>query len=73
MFDKISEIIEEARKRVAVTINREMVILYWNIGKTIKEEIIKSERAKYGHKIVNSLSSLSFSHTQPYLTLLSLL
>jgi len=34
-----------------------MVILYWNIGKTIKEEIMKSDRAEYGSKIVNSLSS----------------
>lgn len=58
LFDKISVLIEQARKKVAATINQEMVILYWNIGKTIKEEIIKSDRAEYGEKIVNSLSSL---------------
>ena len=58
IFYKISELIEQARKKVAVTINQEMVLLYWNIGKTIKEEIIKSDRAEYGKQIVNSLSSL---------------
>lgn len=57
VFDRISDLIEQARKRVATTINEEMVILYWNIGKTIKEEIMKSDRAEYGSKIVESLSS----------------
>lgn len=58
IFNRISGLIEEARKKVAITINQEMVILYWNIGKTIKDEIIKSDRAEYGEKTVNSLSSL---------------
>ncbi len=56
LFDKISVLIEQARKKVAVTINQEMVMLYWNIGKTIKEEIIKSKRAEYGEQIVQSLT-----------------
>ncbi len=57
IFDKIAGLIEQARKKVATTINSEMVLLYWNIGKTIKEEIIKSDRAEYGKQIVNALSS----------------
>lgn len=57
LFDKISSLIEQARRKVATTINQEMVLLYWNIGKTIKEEIIKSKRAEYGKQIVRSLSS----------------
>ena len=56
LFDKISTLIEQARKKVATTINEEMVILYWNIGKTIKEEIIKSKRAEYVKQIIQSLS-----------------
>ncbi len=32
---KISTLIEQARRKVAQTINQEMVLLYWNIGKTI--------------------------------------
>ncbi|MDI6735310.1 MAG: PDDEXK nuclease domain-containing protein [bacterium] len=57
LFDKISGLIEQARKKVAITINQEMVVLYWNIGKTIKEEIMKSKRAEYGEKIVQSLTA----------------
>jgi len=57
LFEKITGLIEQAKKKVAVTINQEMVILYWNIGKIIKEEIMKSDRAEYGGQIVNELSS----------------
>jgi len=56
LFDKISGLIEQARKKVATTINEEMVILYWNIGKTIKKEIIKLDRAEYGKQTIQSLS-----------------
>ena len=34
-----------------------MVLLYWNIGKIIQEEIIKNDRAEYGKRIVTTLSS----------------
>jgi hypothetical protein len=57
VFDKIAHLIEQARKKVVITINEEMVVLYWNIGKTIKEEIMKSKRAEYGKKIANALST----------------
>ncbi len=56
LFDKISVLIEQARKKVAATINQEMVVLYWNIGKNIKKEIIKSDRAEYGKQIIQSLA-----------------
>ena len=56
IFDKVSGLIKQARRKVATTINQEMVMLYWNIGKTIKEEIIKSKRAEYSKQIVHSLS-----------------
>ena len=57
LFDRIAELVEKSRNKIAITINQEMVVLYWNIGKTIKEEIIKSNRAEYGEKIVQSLSA----------------
>lgn len=56
LLGKIAGLIEKARRKVALTINQEMVVLYWNIGKTVKEEIIKSDRAEYGKQIVQSLS-----------------
>ena len=37
-YDRIKEILETARKKVYRTANSEMVIAYWNIGRTIFEE-----------------------------------
>ncbi len=56
IFYKIAHLIENARNKIATTINQEMVLLYWNIGKTIKEEVIKSDRAEYGKQVVQTLS-----------------
>lgn len=30
IFNKIADLIEQARRKVAVAINQEMVLLYWN-------------------------------------------
>ena len=57
VFDRISDLIEQARRKVATTINEEMLLLYWNIGKVIKEQIMKSDRAEYGKQIVQSLTA----------------
>lgn len=57
IFGKISVLIEKSRNKIASTINKEMIILYWNIGKVIKEEIIKGNRADYGKQTVQSLST----------------
>ncbi|MDA3793081.1 MAG: PDDEXK nuclease domain-containing protein [Elusimicrobia bacterium] len=57
IFKTISGLIARTKRKVAGTINEEMVVLYWNIGKIVKEQIIKFDRAEYGKQIVNSLSS----------------
>lgn len=55
LIEDIRVLIETAKSRVAVAVNSQMTILYWNIGKRIKEEVIKSERAEYGKKLIKSL------------------
>jgi hypothetical protein len=55
LFDEIATLIEQARKRVATTINQEMIFLYWGIGQTIKKETMKSVRADYGKQIIQSV------------------
>ncbi len=48
---------ETARKKVYRTANSEMVIAYWNIGRTIFEEEQKgSSLAGYGKLLLESLS-----------------
>jgi predicted nuclease of restriction endonuclease-like (RecB) superfamily len=56
-YDRIKEILETARNRVYRAANSEMVISYWNIGRTIFEEEQKgSRRAGYGKLLLESLS-----------------
>ena len=57
LFKTISEYIEKARKNVVKTVNSELVMLYWNIGSTIRKVILKNKRADE-ECIVQRLSSV---------------
>lgn len=56
LTNKVSSLIHSAQGYVTQTINKGMVLLYWQIGKTIQEEIIKTDRAQYGKRILPTLS-----------------
>ena len=49
-------LIDQARNRVATTVNQELTLLYWNIGKKINDDLLKNNRADYGKKIIPELS-----------------
>jgi predicted nuclease of restriction endonuclease-like (RecB) superfamily len=57
LFDTIATLIKESRHRVSVTVNSELALLYWHIGKTIKKEVLKEKRAEYGKQIIEELSA----------------
>jgi hypothetical protein len=52
----IRALIEESRQQVARTVNAALVWLYWNIGRRIREDVLKETRAEYGDEIVSTLS-----------------
>ena len=52
----LRELIAEARQSVAATVNAELTLLYWRIGKRIVNEVLGQERAAYGQQIVVSLA-----------------
>jgi predicted nuclease of restriction endonuclease-like (RecB) superfamily len=56
LLGDLQSLIESARVRVAVGVNAEMVLLYWDIGERIQKEILKDERAEYGKQVINGLS-----------------
>jgi predicted nuclease of restriction endonuclease-like (RecB) superfamily len=56
LFSEITNLIEESRKAVAVTVNSALTILYWKIGVLINNEILQRERAGYGEQIIANLS-----------------
>ncbi len=57
VFNRIVTILEEARKNVVLSVNFNMVVSYWLVGREIVEEVQKGEqRASYGKQILDQLS-----------------
>ena len=52
----LRKMIDESRLVVSQTVNSALVWLNWNIGKRIRDDILKQERAEYGDQVVQSLS-----------------
>ena len=57
LFQDIAELIETTRNKVAVSVNSSMVLLYWEIGNRIRKKVLGEERAAYGRRIIDTLSS----------------
>jgi predicted nuclease of restriction endonuclease-like (RecB) superfamily len=56
LVDDIRLLINTTRRQVAQVVNSSLVVLYWNIGRRIKVEVLKEKRAAYGQEIVVTLS-----------------
>lgn len=58
LVERVVTIIEEARSRVVRTVNSEMVLSYWHIGREIVEYVQHGEaRAEYGEQVIEDLSA----------------
>ena len=53
---QITDIIKNARNKVETTVNSELVILYWNVGKIIKTQILGDNKPEYGKSVIQNLS-----------------
>lgn len=58
LFDDVCHIIDGTRQRIATTVNTEVCLMNWNIGKRIKEDVLYNQRAEYGKEIVKNLALL---------------
>ena len=57
LISEIKTLIEQSKQQISVAVNATITLLYWNIGKKIKDEIVKDQRAEYGKQIVATLSN----------------
>ena len=55
-FSNIKELVINSRNKVYMTVNTEMLNLYWNIGKAIMEIQKGDKRASYGEIVLEKLS-----------------
>ena len=57
LFTRIVSILEQARANVVRSVNSEMVLAYWHIGREIVQELQGGEeRAEYGKRLIEELS-----------------
>ncbi len=56
LLEDIQQLIHQTCDSVAVAVNKVLTMLYWEIGKRIREEILEEEWAEYGKRIVSTLS-----------------
>jgi predicted nuclease of restriction endonuclease-like (RecB) superfamily len=56
LYKEIVKAIDNSKRNVVKAVNSEMVVLYWNIGRIIKTEILQSEKAEYGKSVISDLS-----------------
>jgi predicted nuclease of restriction endonuclease-like (RecB) superfamily len=57
LFECVSEIIENGKFRAGAYANREITLMYWEIGRYVNSIILDSKRAEYGKKIVSALAT----------------
>jgi predicted nuclease of restriction endonuclease-like (RecB) superfamily len=57
LVEDLRQIIEQARGRVASTVNSELTMMYWHIGERINRDVLSNQRAEYGKQIVSTVST----------------
>ena len=57
LLGDLRQLIAEARQDVARQVNSALVLLYWRVGKRIRQDILKEKRAEYGERIVSALGT----------------
>ena len=56
LFGDVAGLIDSARQRVAASVNSELVMLHWSVGKRVREEVLGGERAAYGQQVIGRLA-----------------
>jgi len=57
LFEDLRVLIIEARQDVARQVNSALGLLYWRVGKRIRQDILKEKRAEYGEQILYAVSA----------------
>lgn len=67
LYNDVINLIENTKRKVVSQINTEFVILNWNIGGKIKNELLKNKKPEYGKEVIKELSKrLKFQYGRGY-------
>ena len=56
LVSDLRKMIDESRQVVSQTVNSAPVLLYWQIGRRIRQDVLRNKRAEYGDEIAQTLS-----------------
>lgn len=56
LIGDVRRLIEDAKTGLSVAVNSALTLLYWRIGKRVRDEVLNGQRAEYGEQIVAVLS-----------------
>ena len=56
LYKDIRQLIETAKLHVVTQVNQTLVLTYWQIGKTIKTEVLEEARGQYGAGVLKQLA-----------------
>ena len=56
LYNRVSEIIEYRKSRAGAYANREVTLMYWEVGEHINSVVLDGGRAAYGKNILSTLS-----------------
>jgi predicted nuclease of restriction endonuclease-like (RecB) superfamily len=56
LYQDIRQLVEVAKTHVATQVNQALVLTYWQIGKTIKTELLQDARSEYGLATLKQLA-----------------
>ena len=62
IINDIISIIEKAKKQIVVHANSSLTLMFWEIGKRIRKEILQNKRAKYGEKLSLHCHDICLGH-----------
>jgi len=57
LFCEISGLIEQSRRTMYAQVSSATVLLFWEIGRRINNDVLKNQRADYGKQIVLALTT----------------
>ena len=57
LLKDLRHIIEQGKQQAVAQVNSALVLVYWQVGKRINEDILQHERATYGKQIVANIST----------------
>jgi predicted nuclease of restriction endonuclease-like (RecB) superfamily len=56
LVSELRQLISDARRQAAATVNAALTLLYWKVGDRIRRNVLGNERAGYGQQILATLS-----------------